>query len=56
MIGTLEVGAYDGIVPVVAHDTFRAAGPDALRRYGCDGGVFCDLKSVFARDDSYLRL
>jgi UDP-N-acetyl-D-galactosamine dehydrogenase len=53
LISTPEAGAYDGIVLAVAHDAFRAAGPEALRRYG---GVFCDLKSVFARDDSDLRL
>ena len=56
VIGTPEVGAYDGIVLAVAHDAFRAAGPDALRSYGRGGAVFCDLKSVFARDDSDLRL
>jgi UDP-N-acetyl-D-galactosamine dehydrogenase len=53
LIGTPEAGAYDGVVLAVAHDVFRAAGPATLRRYG---GVFCDLKSVFARDDSDLRL
>ena len=56
LIGTPEAGAYDGIVLAVAHDAFRAAGPEALRHYGRDGGVFCDLKSVFACDDSDLRL
>jgi len=56
LITAPEAGAYDGIVLAVAHDAFRAAGPDALRRYGRDGGVFCDLKSVFAPVDSDLRL
>ncbi|MCE6967491.1 Vi polysaccharide biosynthesis UDP-N-acetylglucosamine C-6 dehydrogenase TviB [Cereibacter sphaeroides] len=56
LIGTPEAGAYDGIVLAVAHDTFRTAGPAALRRYGRDGALFCDLKSVFARDASDLRL
>ncbi|MBM1222842.1 Vi polysaccharide biosynthesis UDP-N-acetylglucosamine C-6 dehydrogenase TviB [Ponticoccus sp. SC2-23] len=56
LIGTPEVGAYDGMVLAVAHDAFRAAGLEALRRHGSDGAVFCDLKSVFARDDSDLRL
>jgi UDP-N-acetyl-D-galactosamine dehydrogenase len=56
LIGTPEAGAYDGVVLAVAHDTFRAAGPEALRRHGRDGAVFCDLKSVFARDASDLRL
>ena len=56
LIGTPEAGAYDGVLLAVAHDTFRAAGPEALRSYGREGAVFCDLKSVFARDDSDLRL
>jgi UDP-N-acetyl-D-galactosamine dehydrogenase len=56
LIGTPAAGAYDGVVLAVAHATFRAAGPAVLRGYGRDGGVFCDLKSVFARDDSDLRL
>ena len=56
LIGTPEAGAYDGVVLAVAHDVFRAAGPATLRGYGHDAGVFCDLKSVFARDDSDLRL
>ena len=56
LIGTPDTGAYDGVVLAVAHDAFRAAGPEALRRHGRDGAVFCDLKSVFARDASDLRL
>lgn len=47
---------YDGIILAVAHDSFRSAGAAALRGYGRDHAVFCDLKSVFARDDSDLRL
>lgn len=54
--GTRETSAYGGIVMAMAHDAYRAAGLAALRRYGRDGGVFCDLKSMFARDDSDLRL
>jgi UDP-N-acetyl-D-galactosamine dehydrogenase len=51
-----EVRAYDGVVLAVAHDVFRAAGASALRRCGRDGAIFFDLKSVFARDESNLRL
>lgn len=43
-------------VLAVAHDVFREAEAGALRSYGRDGAVFCDLKSVFARDDNDLRL
>ncbi len=56
LTGTPETGAYDGIVLAVAHDAFGAAGPEALRRYGRGVHVFCDLKSVFTRDDSDLRV
>jgi len=56
LISTPEVGSYDGVVLAVAHDSFRQAGSEALRRYAHEGGVFCDLKSIFARDASDLRL
>lgn len=56
LIGTPVAGAYDGVVLAVAHDVFRAAGPATLRRFARDTGAFCDLKSVFARDESDLRL
>lgn len=56
LVATPEDGAYDGVVLAVAHDRFRAAGAMALRGFGREGGVFCDLKSVFARGESDLRL
>lgn len=56
LIGTPDTGAYDGVVLAVAHDVFRAAGPATLRSFCRDAGVFYDLKSVFARNDSDLRL
>ena len=56
LTSTPEPEAYDGVVLAVAHDSYREAGAAALRRYGRPGHVFCDLKSVFARDESDLRL
>lgn len=53
---TPEPTAYDGIVLAVAHDSYRNAGATALRGYGGPDHVFCDLKSVFSRDESDLRL
>jgi len=47
---------YDGVVLAVAHDNYRDAGIKALRHYGRADHVFCDLKSVFGRDESDLRL
>ncbi|MGE3149658.1 MAG: nucleotide sugar dehydrogenase, partial [Pseudorhodoplanes sp.] len=49
-------GAYDAVVLAVAHDSYRQAGAEALRTYGRDAHVFCDLKSVFGRETSDLRL
>ena len=56
LTSTPEPEAYDGVVLAVAHDSYREAGVAALRGYGRPGHVFCDLKSVFARDESDLRL
>ena len=53
---TPDHGAYDGVILAVAHDTYRHHGAAALRAFGRDGHVFCDLKSVFGRDESDLRL
>ena len=51
-----EPDAYDGVILSVAHDSYRQAGAAALRGYGRPVHVFCDLKSVFAHDESDLRL
>ena len=56
LITTLEPAAYGGVILAVAHDSYRDAGATALRGYGVPGHVFCDLKSVFARGESDLRL
>ena len=55
MVTTPELEAYDGVILAVAHDSYREAGAAALRCYGRPRHVFCDLKSVFARDESDLR-
>jgi UDP-N-acetyl-D-glucosamine/UDP-N-acetyl-D-galactosamine dehydrogenase len=56
LVTTPELEAYDGVILAVAHDSYREAGAAALRCYGRPRHVFCDLKSVFARDESDLRL
>jgi UDP-N-acetyl-D-galactosamine dehydrogenase len=56
LVTTPEPEAYDGVILAVAHDNYREAGATALRGYGRPGHVFCDLKSVFGRDESDLRL
>ena len=56
LVTTPEPEAYDGVILAVAHDSYREAGAAALCGYCRPGHVFCDLKSVFARDESDLRL
>lgn len=51
-----ETDAYDGVILAVSHDVFREGGLPSLRRFARDTHVFCDLKSVFAKDESDLRL
>jgi len=56
LVTTPEPEAYDGVILAVVHNSYREAGAAALRGYGSPGHVFCDLKSVFKRDESDLRL
>jgi UDP-N-acetyl-D-galactosamine dehydrogenase len=56
LITKLEPLAYDVVVLATAHDSYQEAGAVALRGYGRPGHVFYDLKSVFARNESDLRL
>ena len=56
MVAAPEPEAYDGVILAVAHNSYREAGVAALRGYGRPEHVFCDLKSVFARDESDMRL
>ncbi len=49
-------GAYDAIVLAVAHDQFRALGPEAIRAFGGARSVLFDVKSVLPKDAADLRL
>jgi UDP-N-acetyl-D-galactosamine dehydrogenase len=49
-------GAYQGVIMAVAHQCFRASGPESLRRHLVPGGIFFDVKSAFAEGASDLRL
>ena len=52
-----EAGVYAGVILAVPHASFVAQGAGGLRAYGRTGAhVFYDLKSVFRRDESDLRL
>lgn len=48
--------SYDTIVLAVAHDAFKALGPEKIRAYGRSPHVFADLKSVFGVSESDWRL
>jgi UDP-N-acetyl-D-galactosamine dehydrogenase len=56
LVAEPEQGAYDGIVLAVAHEQFKQLGAEALRRWGRPEHVLFDLKSVFPRDASDIRL
>ena len=51
-----EHGVYDGIILAVAHEQFRAKGPEAVRRFGKTEHVLYDLKHIFTPEASDLRL
>lgn len=55
-IKTPQNDCYDGIILTVAHDCFRERGADALRAYGNESHVFFDLKAIFPKTHSDLRL
>ncbi len=56
LIEAPDPASYDGVILAVAHDSYRNAGAANLQRYGRADHVFYDLKSVFSRDESDLRL
>ena len=56
LVAEPEEGAYDAVVLAVAHDQLRSLGAAAMRRWGREQHVLFDLKSVFPREDSDLRL
>ena len=49
-------GQYDGIILAVAHKEFAQMGVSAIRDLGRDNHVLYDLKYLFAKDDTDIRL
>lgn len=47
---------YDGVILAVAHDFFCERTANGIRAYGRKDHVFFDLKSIFVREESDLRL
>lgn len=55
-IENIEKTSYDGIILAVPHNSFHSLGADEIRSYGKSPHVFCDLKSIFSKVESDLRL
>lgn len=55
-VETPENGVYDAMIVAVAHDQFAEMGPDAIRALGKPGAVLYDIKGVFGKTGSDLRL
>ncbi len=51
-----QKGAYDGIIIAVAHDEFRALGPEGIRSFGKANSVLYDIKYVLSPDEVDDRL
>lgn len=51
-----SAGQYDGIILAVAHKEFAQMGVSAIRELGRDNHVLYDLKYLFAKDDTDIRL
>ncbi|WP_199507191.1 MULTISPECIES: Vi polysaccharide biosynthesis UDP-N-acetylglucosamine C-6 dehydrogenase TviB [unclassified Psychrobacter] len=49
-------GKYDGIILAVAHKEFAQMGVSAIRDLGRDNHVLYDLKYLFTKDDTDIRL
>ena len=56
MVSDPKTGTYDVVLLAVGHNEFQEMGADTIRKFGTDGHIFCDLKSVFAKEESDFRL
>jgi len=56
LINNPKKGFYDGLILAVAHECFKNMTVDSIRSYGKKNHVFYDIKSIFKKDDSDLRL
>jgi UDP-N-acetyl-D-galactosamine dehydrogenase len=56
LIDQPDENAYDAIVLSVAHEVFKEAGPEGIRRFGRSEAILFDVKSAFPRDASDGRL
>ncbi|MCY1540221.1 nucleotide sugar dehydrogenase [compost metagenome] len=51
-----RISAYDGIIVAVAHNQFRKMGAEQIRRLGKADHVLFDLKNMFRKEESDIRL
>ena len=51
-----DVGAYDAIVLAVAHEQFKSIGIDKIRTLGKNKNVLYDLKYIFKKEETDIRL
>lgn len=51
-----SLNTYDGVILAVPHDIILSRGLENLKKLGKVGSIFFDLKSVYPRSDSDLRL
>lgn len=56
LVGKPGSMAYDGIILAVAHDKFRTSGAVWARNFGRENHVFYDLKNLFDKSESDMRL
>jgi len=56
LIDRPEESQYDAVILAVGHDEFLRMGADGVRRFGRQGAVFFDVKSLFPPDSSDGRL
>ena len=56
MVNAPAPDTYDAVVLAVAHDDFKQAGVAQLRALGRSAHIFYDIKSVFDRSESDLRV
>lgn len=55
-IDLIQKNTYDGIILAVKHDIFCAMNPENIRNFGKSVHVFYDMKSIFEKDMSDIRL
>jgi UDP-N-acetyl-D-glucosamine/UDP-N-acetyl-D-galactosamine dehydrogenase len=55
-VSEIKKSKYDGIILAVAHDKFKDIGIKKIRKYGKSSVVIYDLKHIFNKEQSDLRL